>query len=65
MGEPSQSIENIISQYQEQLEAKKFSLSTIRNYINDIHQFINWAQSSKFNDQFPISNDKNLKIIRN
>jgi site-specific recombinase XerD len=42
--EPSQSIENIINNYQEQLEAKKFSLSTIRNYINDIQQFINWAK---------------------
>jgi site-specific recombinase XerD len=51
MGEPTQSVENIISQYQEQLEHKKFSLSTIRNYINDIHQFINWAQSSSGRDE--------------
>jgi len=37
-------LKTILNQYQEQLEAKKFSISTIRNYINDIHQFINWAQ---------------------
>lgn len=34
-----------IKLYQQQLVAKKSSLSTIRNYINDIHQFINWASS--------------------
>ncbi len=38
-------LEDIVKLYQQQLEAKKFSISTIRNYINDIHQFINWAQS--------------------
>lgn len=37
-------VEDIVKLYQQQLEAKKSSLSTIRNYINDIHQFINWAQ---------------------
>jgi len=37
-------VEDIVKLYQQQLEAKNFSLSTIRNYINDIHQFINWAQ---------------------
>ena len=38
-------LEDLIKLYQQQLETKKFSLSTIRNYINDIHQFINWAQN--------------------
>jgi len=37
-------IEDIIKLYQDQLIKKKFSLSTIRNYINDVQQFINWAQ---------------------
>jgi site-specific recombinase XerD len=41
----SQSIKNVLEKYQQQLVAKKMSLSTIRNYINDIHQFINWASS--------------------
>ena len=38
-------LDDIIRLYQQQLENKKFSISTIRNYINDIHQFINWSQS--------------------
>lgn len=42
--EPETNLDNVVDMYQKQLEAKKFSLSTIRNYINDIHQFINWAQ---------------------
>ena len=46
-------IEDIIKQYQQQLEVKKFSISTIRNYINDIHQFINWAQ----NESRPVKGD--------
>lgn len=41
--EPETNLEDIIKLYQQQLETKKFSISTIRNYINDIHQFINWA----------------------
>jgi len=36
-------LKTILNSYQKQLEDKKFSISTIRNYINDIHQFINWA----------------------
>jgi hypothetical protein len=44
-------IEDIIKQYQQQLEVKKFSISTIKNYINDIHQFINWAQTSPRRDE--------------
>lgn len=63
--QPETNLQETVQLYQQQLIAKKFSISTIRNYINDIHQFINWAQSSKSNNQFPISNDKNLKIIRN
>ena len=41
--EPETDLEQVIKLYQQQLETKKFSISTIRNYINDIHQFINWA----------------------
>jgi hypothetical protein len=44
-------VEDLIKIYQQQLEAKKFSISTIRNYINDIHQFINWAESSSGRDE--------------
>lgn len=43
--EPEINLEDIIKLYQQQLETKKFSLSTIKNYINDIHQFINWVQT--------------------
>lgn len=43
---PEINLKEMINQYQQQLEAKKFSLSTIRNYINDIHQFINWASKA-------------------
>lgn len=38
-------LKTVIDLYQQQLTSKKSSLSTIRNYINDIHQFINWAQN--------------------
>jgi site-specific recombinase XerD len=43
--QPETNLEEIVNLYQQQLEAKKFSLSTVRNYINDIRQFINWAQN--------------------
>jgi site-specific recombinase XerD len=42
--QPEANLEDIIKLYQGHLESKKSSISTIRNYINDIHQFINWAQ---------------------
>jgi site-specific recombinase XerD len=51
--EPEIDLEDVIKQYQQQLETKKFSLSTIRNYINDVHQFINWAQ----NESRPVKGD--------
>jgi len=41
---PESSLQDIIKIYQDQLIKKKFSLSTIRNYINDVQQFTNWAQ---------------------
>jgi len=43
--QPETNLKETVELYQQQLEAKKFSLSTIRNYINDIHQFINWVES--------------------
>ncbi len=43
--QPEINLKEIVKQYQQQLETKKSSISTIRNYINDIHQFINWAQN--------------------
>lgn len=43
--QPETNLEEIVNLYQQQLEVKKFSLSTVRNYINDIRQFINWAQN--------------------
>ena len=43
-------IDDLIDQYQQYL-TKNSSTNTIRNYINDIHQFINWAQSSSGRDE--------------
>jgi site-specific recombinase XerD len=43
--QPETNLKETVKEYQRQLEAKKFSISTIRNYINDIHQFINWVES--------------------
>lgn len=51
--EPEANLNDLIKLYQHQLEAKNFSISTIKNYINDIHQFINWAQ----NESRPVKGD--------
>lgn len=51
--QPEVNLNDIIKLYQQQLEAKKFSILTIKNYINDIHQFINWAQ----NESRPVKGD--------
>lgn len=40
-------LKSILRLYQQQLETKKFSISTIRNYINDIQQYINFCESQK------------------
>jgi site-specific recombinase XerD len=37
--------EALIGLYEKQLKQKNFSDATIRNYINDIRQFINWANN--------------------
>ncbi|MDP4009589.1 MAG: site-specific integrase [Candidatus Shapirobacteria bacterium] len=44
--QPVLNTENLISQYQKHLIHKNFSQNTIKNYINDIHQFINWAEKN-------------------
>lgn len=54
--EPETNLKDTIKIYQKHLEAKKFSISTIRNYINDIHQFINWVKSTLIEN--PSSSDK-------
>jgi len=41
------SAEDILSDYQSFLTKKHFSLSTIRNYINDIQQFIDWSTQTE------------------
>jgi site-specific recombinase XerD len=38
--------ENVLSLYQSFLTKKKFSATTIKNYLNDIQQFINWNQTN-------------------
>ena len=51
---PESSLQDIIKLYQDQLIKKKFSISTIRNYINDVQQFINWAIQE---DSRPVKGD--------
>ena len=38
------SSDEIINQYSEYLNKKQFSESTVRNYLNDIKQFIDWSK---------------------
>ena len=40
--------DEIINQYSEFLTKKNFSNATIKNYLNDIKQFIDWSQNSNF-----------------
>ena len=40
------SSDEIINDYQEFLVKKKFSQATIKNYLNDIRQFINWSNTN-------------------
>ncbi len=36
--------DEIINQYSEYLNKKQFSQSTVKNYLNDIKQFIDWSK---------------------
>lgn len=36
--------DEIISQYSQYLNKKQFSQSTVKNYLNDIKQFIDWSK---------------------
>lgn len=38
------SSDEIINQYSEYLNKKQFSQSTVKNYLNDIKQFIDWSK---------------------
>ena len=40
------STEDILADYQSFLTKKHFSVSTIRNYLNDLRQFIDWSKNS-------------------
>lgn len=40
------SVEDVLSNYESFLNKKHFSVSTIRNYLNDIQQFINFCQTN-------------------
>jgi site-specific recombinase XerD len=42
---PSVELDQLLSQYQSYLSKKHFSPSTIKNYLNDIQQFIDWTES--------------------
>jgi len=46
---PQPNISKLIDNYQQYLEQKKFSPVTIRNYINDLHQYIYFCESQKSN----------------
>lgn len=39
------STDDILSDYQSFLTKKHFSVSTIRNYLNDLRQFIDWSKN--------------------
>ena len=39
------SLDDLIAEYEVHLTKKHFSPATIRNYLNDIRQFIDWSQS--------------------
>lgn len=39
------SLDDLIVEYETYLTKKRFSSATIRNYLNDIRQFIDWSQS--------------------
>ncbi|MEI8068055.1 MAG: hypothetical protein WCG91_03895 [Candidatus Shapirobacteria bacterium] len=39
-------LQSALEQYQIQLVKKNFTVATIKNYINDIQQFINWSESN-------------------
>lgn len=41
------SIDDIVDSYQSFLTKKHFSTSTIRNYLNDLRQFIDWSTNSE------------------
>jgi site-specific recombinase XerD len=41
--QPEINLKEVVNQYKHLLQAKKFSISTIRNYVNDVQQFINWV----------------------
>lgn len=41
------SIDDIVANYQSFLTKKNFSTSTIRNYLNDLRQFIDWSTNSE------------------
>jgi len=41
------SIDDIVTNYQSFLTQKHFSTSTIRNYLNDLRQFIDWSTNSE------------------
>ena len=40
------SADEIINQYSEYLNKKRFSQATVKNYLNDIRQFIDWSKSA-------------------
>jgi site-specific recombinase XerD len=43
---PQADLQDVLSQYETYLNKKKRSSSTIRNYLNDLQQYINWLTDS-------------------
>lgn len=39
------SLDNVLTNYETYLTKKHFSTSTIRNYLNDLRQFIDWSKT--------------------
>jgi site-specific recombinase XerD len=50
---PQADLQDILNQYETYLNKKKRSSSTIRNYLNDLQQYINWLLTSPIQNHHP------------
>jgi len=65
--QPTQStnIPHLLAQFKNHLIKQKRSLSTIRNYLNDLRQYITWIETQPWTSSITLTghNSKNIKII--
>lgn len=60
---PQTDLQDVVKQYETYLTKKKRSSSTIRNYLNDLQQYINWLTES--NLPKPLFNKRDLNTNQN